>query len=308
MFSPPWWLRNRHMQSCFASLFPYHAKVDLVWEELRLPDGDFLDLVWAGLTTAPIVILLHGLEGSVNSHYIQLMIDALVKEGWQIVVMHYRTCSGRINRLPQSYNGGDTSDLAYLINILSERFPSRKMVGIGFSLGGNMLLRYAATHRDAPLQQIVAVSTPYEMSKSADYLSSFYQRVLLRTMKRKARWKIKAGQKMPVTLKQLRRLKTMREFDAAVTCPLYGLRNVDEYYESVSNRHMLKDIKHPTLIIHAMDDPFVPPNSIPHAYELSPSTEFELIPTGGHVGFVQGNTPWHPQYWLRERLLQALKK
>ncbi len=307
-FQPAWWLANRHLQSCFTSCFPYRAKVSVRWEELTLPDGDFTDLVWAGKITSPIVILLHGLEGSVNSHYIQLMMDTLVEDGWQVVLMHYRACSGRINRQSQMYHGGDTKDLNYLIEVLQERHPNLPIHAAGFSLGGNILLHYVANNISAPIKSVVVVSAPYELDKSAVQLSMFYQRIILRSMKRKVTKKIKRGMEMPITRAELKHIKNLREFDDAVTAPLYGYKSAKEYYDEVSSRHLLKNIQHQTLIIHALDDPFVPYQTVPNKDELSPSITLELSKGGGHVGFISGGpVPGTHHYWLKDRIREFLR-
>ncbi len=184
-FSPPWWLKSRHLQSVYSKVFCYKSSVVLSWEELTLPDGDFIDLVWAGPEAAPIVILLHGLEGSADSSYIQASIEALVAENWRVVVMHYRSCSGRMNRFAKTYNAGDTEDFCYLLEVLKQRYPDDSFSLVGFSLGGNIILHYLAKSNDERIRRAVAVSTPYEMGKSADYLAGFYQRMLLRSMKQK---------------------------------------------------------------------------------------------------------------------------
>lgn len=307
-FLPAWWLPNRHLQSCYSSIFSYRANVTLRWEEMILPDGDFIDIVWAGKTDDPIVILLHGLEGSVYSHYIQLMLDSLVKSNWQAVVMHYRTCSGRINRLPQSYNGGDIRDLTYLIKSVTTRYPESPLFAVGFSLGGNILIHYLANNKETSLQAAVAVSTPFELNKSADYLAGFYQRFLLRSMKHKVNRKIGAGISMPVTSIDLQHIHSLREFDSKITAPLYGYQTVEDYYDTASCRYELHKIKKPLLIIHALDDPFIPVYSVPEAHELGNETTLEVSPYGGHVGFIAGETPWRPVYWVKERIMHFLNE
>lgn len=305
-FQPAWWLANKHLQSCYSTIIPYRATTPLRWEELDLPDGDFIDIVWAGPENAPMVLLLHGLEGSINSHYIQLMLDVLVNEGWQVVVMHHRSCSGRLNRLPQGYNGGDTRDLVYLITQLRERHSELPLYAVGFSLGGNVLLHYLSQCPDAEISAAIAVSTPYEMGKSADFLAQFYQRNLLRTMKQKVIDKINNGLLMPVSIDELRPISLMRQFDARVTAPLYDFPSVEDYYHAVSCRPVLKKIKRPALILHSLDDPFVPEETVPDVSELSPSITLEISEKGGHVGFIEGSLPWRPSYWLRRRILDFL--
>lgn len=307
-FTPPWWLQNRHLQSCYSTLFPHTAKTIINWEQLELPDGDFLDLCWAGPSGAPIVILLHGLEGSVNSHYIQVMLDALVDDGWQVVVMHFRTCSGRLNRLPRSYHAGETGDLTYLLQVLKNRFPGRKISAIGFSLGGNVLLRYLVENPISPLSCAIAISVPFELNKCSDYLAYIYHRRLLKSMKQKIIDKIKHGYEMPTTVSEVRTADSFRSFDEMVTAPLHGFSNADDYYSKVSVRPYLRFIERPTLIIHALDDPLVPADSVPARDELSENIYFELTRKGGHVGFIEGVLPWSPRYWLKERILGFLNK
>lgn len=307
-FAPPWWLKSRHLQSCFNTFFPPKAKTALVWEQLELPDGDFLDLCWAGLGQpfSRIVVLLHGLEGSVNSPYIQSTLDALVEKGYCVVVMHFRTCSGRLNRLARSYHAGDIEDLKFLIQVIDARYPRKALSAIGFSIGGNVLLHYLAKEHSSPLRSAIAVSVPFDLSQCAKRLSRFYQWHLLRTMKEKTEAKIKAGYDMPISLKELEKIYDFRHFDDAVTAPLHGFCGAKDYYEQVTIRGSLKKINHPTLIIHALDDPLVPPECVPTPEEISKVASLELHTRGGHVGFVQGR-PWRRTYWLKDRILDFLK-
>lgn len=307
-FKPPWWLKNRHLQSCFNSFFQPRSHTLLSWEQLELPDGDFIDLCWAGPKEAPIIVLLHGLEGSVNSHYIQMMLDSLVDTGWQVVVMHFRTCSGRLNRLPRAYHAGETGDFSYLIQVLVSRHPGKEISAIGFSLGGNVLLHYLAKNPKAPLLRAVAISVPFELNKCSDYLAQFYHWNMLRTMKRKAVAKIKAGYDMPINRYELSTIDNFRHFDDRVTAPLHGFSGADEYYEKVTVRHHLKAIRHPTLIIHALDDPLVPEDCVPNEDELSDKIILDVSKKGGHVGFVQGMIPWRPKYWLKDRILDFINQ
>lgn len=307
-FEPAWWLSNRHLQSCFNTVFQPPARTVVRWEQLELPDGDFVDLCWAGANDAPIVILLHGLEGSVDSPYIQLMLDALVEDNWQVVVMHFRTCSGRLNRLSRAYHAGDINDLSYLIRVVTIRYPETPISAVGFSLGGNVLLHYLTQNPEAPICRAVAVSVPFELNKCSDYLAQFYHWMMLHTMKNKTIAKVKAGYDMPVDLREINAINDFRGFDERITAPLHGFSGADEYYERVTIRHLLKNILHPTLIIHALDDPLVPSECIPASAELSNSIVLELSEKGGHVGFVQGALPWQPKCWLKDRILDFLKK
>ena len=309
-FNPPWWLRNKHIQSLYASVINVRSTVDLKWEELALPDGDFVDIAWAGPApvNAPVLILLHGLEGSVYSHYIQEMIALFIARDWRIAVMHFRSCSGRLNRLSLSYNAEYTGDFKEVVMTISQRFPQCPLFGMGFSLGGNILMRYLIQYADTPLLAAISVSMPFELDKSADYLAPFYQRVLLRSLKRKVAAKIVSGMPMSVNLKSLKAISTLRQFDTLVTTPLYGYHSVDEYYHMASSRHLLKHVRRPSLIIHAMDDPFVPMNSIPTHQELSDHISMAMTQHGGHMGFITGGLPWKPSYWFTKQVTAFFDK
>lgn len=307
-FNPSWWLKNKHLQSCFTAMFPHKAKSPLQEEELTLPDGDFIDLVWSGPEHGPLVVLVHGLEGSAHSHYIQLLIDVFTERGKRVVAMQHRSCSGRLNRLAESYNGGELKDFAFLMTVLRKRYPSQSISVVGFSLGANILLRYLAKNLNVPIHRAVAVSTPYEVGKSSDYLSKFYQRNLLNSLKEKVIGKIELGIDMPVDVPELKMIQTLREFDSKITTKIYGFKDVDHYYEASSCRALLKKVSRPTLILHALDDPFIPPDSVPTAKELSPYVTLELSPQGGHVGFIDGGSPWRPTFWLKDRIVGFLEE
>lgn len=309
MLAPPWWLRNPHVQSCLNTIFPPSVpNILLTWEELTLPDSDFIDLCWAGPEEGPIVILLHGLEGSVQSHYIQLMLDILTRSSFRVVVMHFRTCSGRLNRLARSYHAGEIGDLSYLVKVLRSRYPNQIISIVGFSLGGSVLLHYLAKYPKAPLKKAVCVSVPFDLKQCVDYTPFFYQWQLLRTMRLKAIQKIKQGLDMPVSVKEVSSIRCFEVFDNIVTAPLHGFCNVKEYYESNSVRSMLRHIEHATLIIHSEDDPLVPRTCVPTRHEISPNIRLELQAQGGHIGFIQGVSPWRLQYWLTNRIVSFLKE
>lgn len=307
-YLPPWWLKNRHLQTCLFSLFPPKSKQAVQWEQLTLLDGDFIDVCWAGPRRGKIAVLLHGLEGSVSSHYIQVMIDDLVESGWQVVAMHFRTCSGRLNRLPQSYHARHTQDLAYLLSLLRRRFPAREIAAIGFSLGANVLLNYLIDSQDfALVDKAIALSVPFEMNECAKNLSGFYQWQFLRTMKRKVKEKIMRGIDMPIKKDELKYIKTFYDFDDMVTSPLHGFRNSLDYYDRATVRGRLKHIDKKTLILHAADDPLVPSYAIPSANEISPMTNLVVTQHGGHLGFLTARAPWQLDYWWRQCMLDFLK-
>jgi len=184
-FKPAWWLPNAHAQTIWPQLVRSIAKIKFQSERLELPDGDFCDLTWTENNSGPIIIVLHGLEGSINSHYASNILAALHHNGWRPVLMHFRGCSGIHNNKARSYHSGETGDLKFLIKTLSTRHKSTKLAAVGFSLGGNVLLKYLGEEQaNTPIVAAISISVPFELSASADRLnigfSKLYQRHLLK--------------------------------------------------------------------------------------------------------------------------------
>jgi predicted alpha/beta-fold hydrolase len=305
-FKPAWWLPGPHLQTLWPTFARRGEKLQLKRERVELSDGDFIDIDWTTQTTGPIVLVLHGLEGSVNSPYAQGILKALSQHGWRSGVMHFRGCSGEVNRLPRTYHSGDTGDLAAIIRILQTREPTTPIAVIGFSIGGNVLLKWLGeTEGNHSLAAAVAVSVPFQLNKSVDRLregfSLIYEKHLLKCLQLKIVEKFRS-QPSPVSLPTMESLKTIRQFDNEITAPLHGFASAEDYYTKSSSRQFLKSIQVPTLILHAKDDPFMPASVIPNPDELSSAIQLEVLPKGGHVGFVSGSVPWRPQYWLDERI------
>lgn len=281
-------------------------------ECLELPDGDFVDLDWTLYDSGPIVILLHGLEGGNHSHYARGMLAALPRHGMRAVLMHFRGCSGEPNRLARAYHSGDTGDIDFLVRTLKAREPQTPLAAIGYSLGGNALLKWLGEQgAQAPIQCAAAVSVPFLLHDSARRLNSgvsrIYQRKLLRDLK--ASVLRKAGRlPLPFTKHELDSLGSFHAFDDRVTAPLHGFRDAQHYYTTSSSRQFLNRIRIPTLIVHSADDPFMPASVIPESSELSDTIEFDLLRHGGHVGFVGGRLPWRPHYWLEDRIPVWLRR
>lgn len=276
-------------------------------ERLELPDSDFIDLDWTADTGGPVVVLLHGLEGSVRSHYAAGMLTALSRRGWQAVMMHFRGCSGEHNRLARGYHSGDTGDIAFLLEQLRDRYPARRLAAIGYSLGGNVLLKYLGEKRsDTPLSCAAAVSVPFELSSAADRLqhgfSRVYQKYLIDRISKRIRDKFRNRHDAPFALPDLPKWRNFHLFDNYVTAPLHGFSGSREYYRLCSSGQFLKFITIPTLLVHAKDDPFLAPGAIPKPEELGEPVTLELSNTGGHVGFVGGRYPWRAEYWLENRI------
>lgn len=307
-FQHAWWLPNPHLQTIWPFICRPQVNIQLERERLELPDGDFVDLDWSGRCgSGGVVILLHGFEGSINSHYAKGMLAALNRSGLRTVFMHFRGCSGEPNRLSRGYHSGDTADIAYVVEVLKQREPHTDLAAIGYSLGGNVLLKWLGeTGPDNPLSAAVAVSVPFELHVAINSItrgfSQLYERYLVRCARERLTKKFAAGIAPAVDLSSLAAVQKFRELDDVYTVPLHGFGSVDEYYHYSSSRQYLGRISIPTLIIHAKDDPFMSPAVIPQISELPSIVQLELSETGGHLGFVSGDIPLRPQYWLEERI------
>jgi predicted alpha/beta-fold hydrolase len=290
------------------------------WE---LPDGDFLDLAWSGIGSGddvqppgtsdqrPIAILLHGLEGDRSSNYIIGLTHALQQRGWRSCLMHFRNCGGEPNRLARSYHSGETTDIQRLVERLRNDHPDAPLVVVGYSLGGNVLLKWLGEQgADAAVDAAVAVSVPMRLDLCADRmetgLSRLYQHHLVKKLQHSSRRKFGPRGDSPYPLERLHELRSFRQFDHEFTAPLHGFASGADYYQRSSSRQFLRGIEVPTLIIHARDDPFMTPGVIPEESELAPSVTLELSDHGGHVGFISGHWPWRLHYWLDQRIPEFL--
>lgn len=266
------------------------------------------------------MLVLHGLEGCAESKYALELYRQLARLRLDAVGLNFRSCSGEMNRLPRMYHSGETGDIAHVLGVLRDRFPTRPLGAVGFSLGGNVLLKYLGeTGRkrrrgqpapdarpigrsaDPPyLSAAVAISVPFNLSAGAVELergfSKVYREYLVRRLKNKIRAKagILDGR---VSVERLLRARTFHEFDHWGTAPLHGFADAEDYYARSSSGQFLRDIGVPTLLLHSADDPFLPAWALPHAaVRRNPALEAAFANAGGHVGFV-GGPPWRPDFW-----------
>jgi predicted alpha/beta-fold hydrolase len=306
-FHPAWWCRGPHLQTLWPYLLRPRPKVSLRRERLELADGDFLDLDWqASDARGPMVLILHGLEGSSNSKYALGLLQVAAARGWRGVVMHFRGCSGEPNRLPRGYHSGETGDLAYVVATLKQREPQTPIAVVGYSLGGNVLLKWLGERREsAPISAAAAVSVPFLLANSARRMEQGFSRIYQWELVARLRRSIAVKRRrmaLPLRRANLSGIWTFRDFDEHVTAPLHGFAGADDYYARASSRQYLRHITTPTLIVHSTDDPFMTPDTAPGRDELSPAIELALSRHGGHVGFVSGRWPWRPHFWLEEKI------
>lgn len=309
-FRPAWWLPGPHLQTLYPSLFRKRKTPTLTRERFELADGDFIDIDWTRSIGSLRVIILHGLEGSLESHYTGGLLCALEQHGYTAGIMYFRGRSGEPNRLRRSYHSGDTGDLDEVMQQLSRRHPKEKIAVIGISLGGNVLLKWLGEQGHAAgIITAIAISVPLDLHRAAVKLDSGLSRIYQRHLLNKLRASViakAARHAPPFPVEQLHELNTFHKFDNEITAPLHGFRDVDDYYARSSSKPFLQHIEVPTLLLQAIDDPFLPANALPQSEELSASTTMELSERGGHVGFIAGANPLRPRYWLEERILQHL--
>ena len=310
-FRPAWWLPGAHLQTIWPSLLNRqlagNRRPQLRRRRIELADGDFIDLSIAD-GRGPRVLIIHGLEGGLDSHYAGSLVGRLAAEGFTPLFMHLRGASGEPNRLDRGYHSGASDDLAEVLQALASDPDGPPQAAIGFSLGANLLLKYLG-ERDQPLvERAIAISVPFVLRDAMLRLnlgaSRIYRRYLVSKLKDAYRRKF-ADRPSPLDV-DIDRIRDFNQFDDRITAPLNGFQGVFDYYSQASSRQYLRNIDTPTLIIQAADDPFMFATTVPFAHELGPGITLELARHGGHVGFVAGHLPWRPIYWLEERVISAL--
>ena len=313
MFKPNFFLKNRHLQTLYAPLFRKQATPQVELERFELDDGDFVDCYWhkeKPNDKRPIVTLFHGLAGSFDSPYIQGVMSALDRKGFASVLMHFRGCSGEENRLPRAYHSGDTADAKAWIEHLKKSYPNTSLHAVGYSIGGNMLLKLLGEEKsNTPLKSAVSVSAPMDLDICAKAINrgfaKHYQAHLLKPLKVTLVEKYNRfdmNSLLNMSQEEVKTIKTIEEFDERYTAPINGFSSAKDYYKKCSAKQFLKSIKIPTLIIHALDDPFMTQEILPKKdEEVSASVTLEVSKHGGHVGFVGGSL-FKPNYWLEERI------
>jgi predicted alpha/beta-fold hydrolase len=320
-FSPAWFLTNPHLQTIWGRVTRPRQLVALRREWLETPDGDelVLDHLDQPLREPSLhFVLMHGLEGSSNSVYMQGVLSAVERHGHSATAMNFRSCArdpqnlDRMlpNRRPRFYHSGETGDFGFLVHTLRARFPERRIVAFGASLGGNVLLKWLGEN---PGQSLVsaagALSVPYDLGAGARHLETtrpgrFYVARFLSTLRKKA---TRPDIAELIDVAPVLRARTFKEFDDAATGPLHGFVDAEDYYTRSSSIHFLGRITTPTLALNAEDDPFLPPDILPRAKAAaSPHVDFRTTPAGGHVGFIRGDAPWRCEYWAEDLVVRWL--
>lgn len=337
-FRPAPWLPGPHLQTLVGRVLRPAEPVDYRRERWTADDDDFLDLDFVDGATRrsgpeddgggrpaaeprdppppgerPLVLLLHGLEGSSDSAYVVEAARRLRESGLDSVALNFRSRSGEPNRHRRFYHSGETGDLAFVLDRLRANRPAAPLAAVGFSLGGNVLLKYlgerGADARDL-LDAAVAVSVPYRLGASARRmergLGPMYAAYFLRSLRRSVRAKVRERGHV-FDLERLASVRSLREFDDAFTAPVHGFRDAEDYYRRSSSARFLPEIRVPTLLLQSRDDPFLPKGCLPEEQmRRNPWLLPVLVDRGGHVGFVEGSTPWEARFWAEVEAVRFL--
>jgi predicted alpha/beta-fold hydrolase len=312
IYSPAWWIPGGHLQTLWGKLFRRQRPAKTVGVRWDTPDGDFLEVYrLPALSGQPRVLLLHGLEGTVRSHYAQGLLNEAARRGWGADLLIFRSCGSELNRTRRFYHSGETSDAAFALERISEEFPTSPLAIVGVSLGGNVLLKLLGEKGgDLPAQLVAAaaISVPFDLARSSKRIdrgfSRFYQRFFLGSLRRKASEKaIRFPDLAPPG--RIAALRTLEEFDNLITGPLHGFSDAQDYYRRSSSLPYLEHIRLRTLLLSAVDDPMLPPEVLDEVRDVArhnPALRLEFVAKGGHAGFIAGFWPWRPFYYAEYRV------
>ncbi len=320
-YTPAWWVPGAHLQTLWGKLARRTPRVETRAERWTTPDGDALeirrlDAPARAAPTVPRLLILHGLEGTIRSHYVLGLLDQVRRRGWAADVLLFRGCNGELPRAPRFYHSGETTDLDFVVGRLLEAQPHQPLVAVGVSLGGNVLLKWLGERGDtlpSAVRAAAAVSVPYDLEHGSRALERGFSRVytahFLRSLRRKALAKLADDPEL-FDATPLHAARTLTDFDDAVTAPVHGFESARDYYTRSSARHFLGGIRVPTLLLSAYDDPFLPREVLDDVRVLSvmnPYLTVEFHSRGGHVGFVSGRLPWRADYYAESRVLAYLE-
>jgi len=313
-YNPEFLFKNNHFNTIYRTLFQ-NLEINYTRKRLELEDGDFMDLDFSSINSNKIVVAIHGLEGSSGSNYIKSLTKVLNQHQFDVVAVNLRGCSGEPNRKLSSYHSGKTDDLDKVITYLNAKYPFKEINLVGFSLGGNMILKYLGegifdSHKT--IRSAVTVSAPCDLKGSSVELSKFwnnaYMKRFLISLKNKL---IVKSEQFPDSFLEMEKIKNARNFfdmDNLYTAPAHGFKDAFDYWEQNSSKQFVPSIKTPTLLITSQDDPFLSKTCIP-VKEAKNNSNFilELTSYGGHVGF-NSSFSVTKNHWLEKRIVNFLNE
>jgi predicted alpha/beta-fold hydrolase len=317
-YSPSWWLPGPHARTIWGRFFRRTPPIPTRTERWDTVDGDFLDIVrLEGGQGHPRLVMLHGLEGAPRSHYARGLFLEAARRGWSADLLIFRGCGAEPNRNPRFYHSGETEDVDDVVNRLIGENPEAPVVMAGVSLGGNVLLKWLGELGSAVPKQVIAaatVSVPFDLERAARHIergfAQVYQQHFLKSLRRKALAKL---DRYPGLMSRARveAAHTLYDFDDAVTAPVHGFANASDYYTRSSSIRFLEHVRIPTLLLNAVDDPFLPADVLADVERVVRSNSYVAIEfprSGGHVGFVSGHNPFRPFYYAEWRVAEFLEQ
>ena len=310
-FKAPFYFSNRHVQTIYPSLFRKVPGVQYVREKLILDDGDFLDLDFSKVNSENIVVVLHGLEGSADRPYVRGMVKLFNQHSWDALGVNFRGCGGTANLIAKTYHSGETEDLHAVINYLSSKGDYKKIALIGFSLGGNVTLKYIGeqgTKLNPLVKKAVAFSVPCHLESASVELGKWHNAAYMYRFMSGLKEKIKAREKLfedIIDLELVYKAKTFLDFDENYTAPVFGFKNALDYWTQSSSRQFIPNIEIPALLVNAADDSFLSEECYPFEEAKAMDNFFLQVPAkGGHVGFL--GTDKQGFYWSEYRALRFI--
>jgi len=317
-FKSAFGLSNCHVQTLYSTFFRKNISIETQDDIFTLNDQDFIEYSWCNKpinSTTPIVILLHGLEGSINSPYIQGIMKSLKENHFSSVLVHYRGCGKKDNLFAKSYHSGQTEDIKEFISYIKSIYTQNDLYLVGYSMGGNILLKLLATYKEnSPIKKAVSISAPLLLDNSSkkinQYFSKIYQNYLLKNLKKhllKKYLKYDMEKLIGYKKEDIKNIKTIWEFDEIYTSKIHGFETAKNYYKLNSSKQYLSSISTDTLIIHSLDDPFMTKDILPKQKDLPKNIKLEVSKNGGHVGFISG-TIFNPIYWLDDKIINFFKE
>ena len=308
-YLPPFFLYGPHLETIFPALLRRVILTAYTRERIPTPDDDFLDLDWIEKDSQKVAIISHGLEGNSSRPYIKGMAKALYDKGFDVVAWNFRGCSEEMNRQLRFYHSGETDDLHTVIRHVIENRNYKEVFLVGFSLGGNITLKYLGERAVSDrIKRAVVFSVPMDLKSSCEKISRSANRIYSNRFLKSLKGKIllKSRQRKDLDTSKLNRIKTLTEFDDCYTAPLHGFKDANDYYEQCSSLRFVKNIRTPTLIINTLNDPFLSQECFPAALlENHPFVNLQILSRGGHVGFAQFNK--NGLYWSEQRALEFLR-
>ncbi len=314
-YKPHFLLSNKHVNTILPTIFRKVHDVQYQRKRILTPDGDFLDLDFSQIQSDTVIIAIHGLEGDTHRAYMKGIVKAANKAGYDAVALNMRGCSGEPNNLYSSYHSGKTDDLDLVVNYLIDKYQYSKIMLVGFSMGGNITLKYVGEKGQTISPRIkcaATISVPCMLKDSALQLrkpSNFiYMKRFMRTLKAKALYKKEKHPEAKIQVNEIKKMKTFHDFDNLYTAPAHGYADAEDYWNRASCKHVLSSINIPTLLINAKDDPFLQSNCFP--YEEAQKSKYFHLETpnfGGHLGFNQ-RINFKSEFWHETRIIEFFKQ